>query len=98
MINKNSYLFYMANLGPEIGRINTFFKNGNIKAMNESKERSFAIIESVLKMPDLNSIGYQEIMILKNLLLNSAEDQNTIISIKKYCEPFAERFMKTVSF
>ncbi len=86
----------MANLGPEIGRMESFLKSGNIEAMNGARERSFGIIESALAVNDLSSGGREEINILKNLL-KSSEDSQTIIDIQKYCQPFAERFMKTIS-
>jgi hypothetical protein len=86
----------MANLGPEIGRIESFSRNGNVEAMDGAKQRSFEIIESVLAMPDLSLAGREEINILKNLLASSADDQ-TIVDIQKYCKPFAERFMLTLA-
>jgi hypothetical protein len=95
-MQQRSSTFYIANLGPELGRFFAFQKKGDTLQAQSAKERSLQIIETVIASPDMTKNGIAEFLIMKSLVLNIENlDSSFATSLPQYCMPFAYKLMNS---
>lgn len=90
---KKDYLFYMANLAPELGRMQTFYSEGKSDEYARAQSRAEAIVTRALEGDALSTNGRAELSQLRSMIgALGALPVSFMQSLTTYALPFAERF------
>lgn len=90
---QKNYLFYLANLAPELGRISHFYEQGKGDEGSRAQSRAVDIITSALSDTQLSPSGRAELTQLQHLVAAAHALPTSFSSAcTRYALVFAERF------